>query len=94
MSDITHVNNFPVSVLSKWGNSKALRIPAQILKKAELDINDKVFFDVDEKTNKIIMSKLPIPKEGTLEYLFKDYSGEIFNTELIDLGDAVGEEKW
>ncbi len=94
MSDSARANNFPVSVLSKWGNSKALRIPAQILKKAKLEIDDKVFFDIDEKTNKIIISKLPVPKEGTLEYLFRDYSGEIFNTEPSDLGESVGEEKW
>jgi len=52
-----------------------------------------LYFDVDEH-GRIIMSKVPMPKEGTLEYLFKDYSGGSFQTELIDLGEPVGEEQW
>ncbi|MDR1481885.1 MAG: hypothetical protein LBI74_04605 [Synergistaceae bacterium] len=34
------------------------------------------------------------PKPGTLEYLFRDYDGTSFKTELIDLGAPVGNEKW
>jgi len=34
------------------------------------------------------------PKQGTLEYLFKDYKGGTFKTELIDLGESVGNEEW
>ena len=81
------------TTISKWGNSKGVRVPAEILKKAQVDLNDMLYFDVDEH-GRIIMSKVPMPKEGTLEYLFKDYSEGSFQTELIDLGEPVGEEQW
>jgi len=41
-----------------------------------------------------ILTKTPAPKQGTLEYLFKDYDGGSFQTELIDLGETVGNEQW
>jgi len=81
------------TTISKWGNSKGVRVPSEILKKAQVDLNDKLFFDVDEY-GRIIMSKVPMPKAGTLEYLFKDYSGGSFKTALIDLGEPVGNEEW
>ena len=31
---------------------------------------------------------------GTIEYLFKDYSGENFKTELTNPVEPIGEEKW
>ena len=34
------------------------------------------------------------PPEGAIEYLFKDYSGEQFQTELINPDIPVGREKW
>jgi len=81
------------TTVSKWGNSKGVRVPAEILRKAQVDLNDMLYFDVDE-SGRIIMSKIPMPKEGTLEYLFKDYSAGSFKTELIDLGEPVGNEQW
>ena len=82
-----------ITTISKWGNSKGVRIPAEILKEAQVDLNDKLYFDVNEP-GQIIMSKVPIPQKGTLEYLFKDYSNGSFKTELIDLGEPVGNELW
>ena len=79
--------------VSKWGNSKGIRLPAEVLKKAQVDINDRLFFEVDEN-NRIILTKAPTPKEGTLEYLFKDYDGGSFETELVDLGKPMGKEEW
>ena len=81
------------TVVSRWGNSKGIRMPVEVVKKAQVDLNDKLFFEVDED-KRIILTKAPIPKQGTLEYLFKDYNGESFKTELIDLGESVGKEKW
>ena len=81
------------TMISKWGNSKGVRVPAEILKRAQVDLNDILYFDVDEQ-GRIIMSKVPTPKRGTIEYLFKDYSGEPFNSELVDLGEPVGNEQW
>ncbi|MCL2386119.1 MAG: AbrB/MazE/SpoVT family DNA-binding domain-containing protein [Defluviitaleaceae bacterium] len=82
-----------VAVVSQWGNSKGIRMPAGILRKAQIDLNDKLFFEVDEN-RRIILSRVPTPKQGTLEYLFKDYNGETFQAEINDLGETVGNEKW
>jgi hypothetical protein len=41
-----------------------------------------------------IAAKTAIPQKGTIEYLFKDYSGESFKTELVNPTEAIGEEKW
>ena len=81
------------TIISQWGNSKGIRLPVEILRKAQVDLNDKLFFEVDDD-KRIILTKAPTPKQGTLEYLFKDYSGGSFKTELIDLGETVGNEKW
>ena len=82
-----------ISQVAKWGNSQGIRIPAAILRKAELEMNDLVYIEADKPGN-ITLSKKSLPKKGTIEYLFKDYSGEIFTTELVDLGEPKGEEKW
>jgi len=81
------------AVVSQWGNSKGIRMPVEILKKAQIHLNDKLFFEVDEN-KRVILTKSPTPKQGTLEYLFKDYNDGSFQAELIDLGEAVGGEKW
>jgi len=39
-------------------------------------------------------AKPSTPREGTIEYLFKDYSGESFNTILTNPLRPLGEEKW
>jgi len=43
---------------------------------------------------KATVSKSETPKEGTIEYLFKDYSGESFKTEITNPIEPVGNEKW
>ena len=80
------------AVLSKWGNSHALRIPLDIVKKLGIETNEKLYLETDE--DKIIISKTPAPKKGTLEYLFKDYSGESFRTILVNPLKPIGNEKW
>ena len=80
------------TVITKWGNSHALRIPAKILKETGIDCNDKVYLETNK--DRIIITKVPMPKKGTLEYLFKDYSGESFKTNLINPAEPVGNEKW
>ena len=81
------------TVVSQWGNSKGIRLPVEILKKAQIDLNDKLFFEVDEN-KRIILTRVSTPKKGTLEHLFKDYIGGTFQAELTDLGEPVGNEKW
>ena len=81
------------TIVSKWGNSKGIRIPNTLLQKANIDLNDKLSLEV-EKEGCIILTKYPAPQKGTLEYLFKDYQGAPFQTELVDLGRPEGNEKW
>ena len=81
------------AIVSQWGNSKGIRMPVEILRKAQIDLNDKLFFEVDEN-KRIILTRMPSPKQGTLEYLFKDYIDGTFQAEPIDLGEPVGNEKW
>ena len=81
------------STISKWGNSKAIRLPIEILEQANISVNDKMYFSVDEN-ERIILTKIPSPKKGTLEYLFKDYIGCTFQTELNNLNEPVGKEQW
>jgi len=80
------------AVITKWGNSHALRLPSKMLKTLGLGCNDKVYLESSEDS--IIITKAPAPKKGTLEYLFKDYSGESFKTVLINPTKPVGNEKW
>ena len=81
------------ATVSKWGNSSGIRMPVEVLKKAGISLNDRLFFDVDAE-GRIILTKTPVPKEGTLEYLFKNYTGGSFKTEVINLNEPVGNEKW
>ena len=80
------------SVVTKWGNSHALRIPSQIIKALGIECNDKVYLETSE--DRIIISKAPAPKKGTLEYLFKDYNDKPFRTVLINPVEPEGNEKW
>ena len=80
------------AIITKWGNSHALRLPSKIVKEMDIECNDKVYLETSE--NKIIITKSPAPKKGTLEYLFKDYSGESFKTTLINPTEPAGNEKW
>ena len=80
------------AVISKWGNSHALRIPAKILQQMDICCNDKVFLETSD--GKIIITKTPVPKKGTLEYLFKDYPGESFKTVLTNPAEPAGNERW
>jgi antitoxin MazE len=79
--------------ITKWGNSCGVRIPAAILKEAGMQLNETVCVDSNTQGH-IVISLAPLPKRGTIEYLFKDYDGGSFRTELVDLGEPEGEEKW
>ena len=87
-----YTRNMINTVITKWGNSHALRLPLQIVKAAGIACNDKVYLETHE--DKIIISKIPMPKQGTLEYLFKDYTGESFETVLVNPAEPVGNEQW
>ena len=80
------------TTVSMWGNSQALRIPVEVSRDLGIRVNDEVILEVRE--NVLTVSKPAIPREGTIEYLFKDYSGECFQTELTNPNIPVGQEKW
>jgi antitoxin MazE len=80
------------AIITKWGNSHALRLPAKMVKSLGIESNDRVYLEASD--DKIIITKSPAPKKGTLEYLFKDYSGESFKTVLVNPKKPKGNEKW
>jgi antitoxin MazE len=80
------------AVVSKWGDSQALRLPAEVIRHLGIHTNDKVVLEVNN--DKLTITKPSTPQEGTIEYLFKDYSGESFRTELINPIEPVGAEQW
>ena len=80
------------ATVSMWGNSHALRLPVEIIRQLGIRANDEVVLEIRE--NVLTVSKPTTPREGTIEYLFKDYSGECFKTELTNPLEPVGEEQW
>ncbi|MDR2483347.1 MAG: AbrB/MazE/SpoVT family DNA-binding domain-containing protein [Treponema sp.] len=80
------------TTVSMRGNSQALRIPAEITREMGICPNDEAVLERRESI--LTVSKPGTPEEGTIEYLFKDYSGESFKTELTNPIQPVGEEKW
>jgi len=78
--------------VSMWGNSQALRIPVEMTRYLGISPNDEVVLEVRE--NVLTVSKPSTPREGTIGYLFKDYTGESFKTELANPIEPVGKEKW
>jgi antitoxin MazE len=80
------------AVVSKWGNSQAVRIPAEMIRQLGIQTNDEVVLRVIDET--LTITKPSTPKKGTIEYLFKDYSGETFQTEFVNPIEPVGEEQW
>jgi len=85
--------NFSATItLSTPEDGNAVKVPSDILNIAGFASGDVVRFEVAKE--KIIISRNNVLKKETLESLFKDYEGLPFKTNLIDLGNPVGEEKW
>jgi antitoxin component of MazEF toxin-antitoxin module len=80
------------ATVSMWGDSQVLRLPVEVTRRLGIRTNDEVVLEVKEDV--LTISKPSTPREGTIEYLFKDYSGEYFRTELTNPLEPVGEEKW
>ena len=80
------------ATVSMWGNSQALRIPIEMSRQLGIQANDEVILELRE--NVLTISKPSTPRKGTIEYLFKGYSGESFVTELTNPLEPVGEERW
>ena len=82
-------NTVTLSVLE---DGNAIKVPSDILSIAGFASGDVVCFEVVKE--KIVISRNNVSQKETLESLFKNYDGLSFKTNLIDLGNPVGEEKW
>ena len=78
--------------VSMWEDSQVLRIPVEISRELGISVNDEVILEIRE--NVLMMTKVDVANERSIEYLFKDYSKEKFRTELTNPSEPVGEEKW
>ena len=76
--------------VGKWGNSNAIRIPAELLKAISAKQGDKL--DVEIENGKLVLG-LDSKDELTFEQLFKDYSGESLKSLLVEF-EPVGNELW
>jgi len=70
------------TIVSMWGNSQVLRLPIEMSRQLGIHANDEVVLELNE--NVMTISKPTTPRKGTIEYLFKDYSGESFKTEITN----------
>jgi antitoxin component of MazEF toxin-antitoxin module len=80
------------ATVSMLGNSQALLLPIEMTRRLGILANDEVVLELNE--NVLTVSKPAMSEEGTIEYLFKDYSGECFETELTNPIEPVGRELW
>lgn len=78
-------------VISKWGNSSAIRLPKQLMKRLQLQPND--ILDYKTTGDKIILEKADKASELTVEELFRDYQGKPVNT-TPTLFENTGYERW
>ncbi len=76
------------SVVKKWGNSAALRIPAPIMRAARLELDEPV--DVREESGRILIEPTR-RKEYDLATLVKGITRENVHAE-VDFGGPVGKE--
>jgi antitoxin MazE len=77
------------SVIKKWGNSAAIRLPAKILASAQIDINTEV--EISPQKNCIIIS--PVKQKYDLDNLIKEITLNNCHDE-IDSGEPTGKEIW
>ena len=77
------------SIVKKWGNSQAIRIPKDILESASLNENDKV--EIKVRGNKLIIT--PVKRHRTLKERIAEYNGKSECSEW-DTSDPTGKEVW
>ena len=78
------------SVVKKWGNSAAVRIPAAVMDEIPLELGEPV--DVREEAGRIVIE--PIRKKAfDANALIKAITSENLH-ETADFGAAVGKEVW
>ena len=78
------------SVVRKWGNSAAIRIPARELKAANLSVDDPVVVRVDR--GRIVIEAVA-RRAVSIDALVAAITPENMH-EAVDTGAARGEEAW
>ena len=78
------------SIVKKWGNSAAVRIPAAIMAATSLQVDEAV--DVREEAGRIVIE--PVRQRAyDIDALIKAITRENLH-EAVDFGPAVGKEVW
>ena len=78
------------SVVKKWGNSAAVRIPAAVMQAIRLELDEPV--DVREEAGRIVIEPLR-QREYDIEALIEGITRENLH-EAADFGLPVGKEVW
>ncbi len=79
-----------LATVSKWGNSRALRIPKELALESGLDFGSKVELILERGELRIVPVKEP---RYTLEELVAQITPENRHEE-VDWGPPVGKEVW
>ena len=77
------------TTLSQWGNSKATRIPTNILKLLNIDVNQK--FLVSVKDRSIVLTP-ESQNPSSIHDLFAGWEDHGVRHREIELGESKGEE--
>ena len=78
------------SVVKKWGNSAAVRIPAAVMQAIPLELDEPV--NVREEAGRIVIEPLR-QKAYDIDALIEGITGENLH-EASDFGLPVGKEVW
>lgn len=76
--------------VKKWGNSQGIRIPKEILKSINAEIDEKLEIEVVD--NKIIIYKTN--RHKSLESRIAAYSGKLAIAKERSWNDVKGNERW
>ena len=77
------------TTLSQWGNSKATRIPASVLKLLNIDVNQK--FSVSVQGQSIVLTT-ETTHSTSIHELFAAWEDDGLRHHELDWGKAEGEE--
>ena len=76
--------------LKKWGNSAAVRLPAEVMQATQLELDDVV--EVREDRGRIVIERVR-PRKYKLSELLMGITNKNQHRE-IDFGPTVGGENW
>ena len=77
------------TVIRKWGNRAAVRIPSNVLKAAKIPIDDPV--DIREERGRIVVAPLRPASYDLADLLRKITPGNLHDE--VDFGPPVGKER-